>query len=122
MAKNTSGRIAITTNVPDGVALAKKVYAKHLTDGSKSPLNDLEDVDWAVTGPKLDICIGKHDVAEQLKADSEKAYRERDHLYDEVVKVLRVSKNTLKGRFTTNPKKLGDWGFQIDDTPPTKKP
>jgi hypothetical protein len=121
MGKRTTGRISITTNVPDGVSLAEKVYTKHQADGAASPLNNLDDVDWAVTGPKLKTCRQQHDLAEQLKKDSEKAYAIRDAIYAEVTEILRVSKNTLKGRFTKNPKKIGDWGFQIDDTPPPKK-
>lgn len=121
MGKRTTGRIAITTNVPDGVALAQKVYDKHLADGADSPLNNMDDVDWAVTGPKLKTCKQQHDLAEDSKKAMEKAYAIRDTIYAEVTEILRISKNTLKGRFTKNPKKIGDWGFQIDDTPPPKK-
>ena len=67
MGKRTTGRIEITTNVPDGVALAELVYAKHQADGAASPLNNLDEVDWAVTGPKLKPCRQEHDLAEQLK-------------------------------------------------------
>ncbi|MCY7423111.1 MAG: hypothetical protein LH478_15370 [Chitinophagaceae bacterium] len=106
-----------------GVTLADKVYAKHLADGVISRLY----TGWRmltglyVTGHKLDTCLQKHKLAERLRIDPETAYRKRDHLYEEVTQILRVNKNALKGKFTLNLKKIGAWGFEIDDTPPVKK-
>ena len=122
MATQTKGRINISANVPEGLALAKKVYTKHLADGATSPLTDLDGVDWRVSGPKINTCLAKHEEAEALMRDAEAAYRDRDAIFAEITEINRVSKNMLKGKYTKNPKALGDWGYQIDDTPRAKKP
>lgn len=121
MAKQTKGRIDISANILEQLSLAQKVYDKHRVDGDRSILALLDGVDWAVTGPKIAPCMAKHKEAEALKAQAELAYRLRDASLAEITEILRISKNTLKGKFTKNPKALGDWGFQIDDTPKAKK-
>lgn len=122
MAKLTKGRITISANPREGLALAKKVYEKHLADGAASPLGDLDGVSWAVSGPKIDPCLAKHEEAEKLSRQAEEAYRQRDAMLSEITDIVRVSKNLLKGKYSKNPKMLGDWGYQVDDTAPAKKP
>ena len=40
----------------------------------------------------------------------------------EVTEGLKMSINLLKSTFAKNPKKLADWGIEVDDTPKAKKP
>ena len=98
------------------------MYAKHLADGAASLLLSLDGVDWAITGPKIASTETHNDTAEELSRKAEEEYRLRDAGMAEITDALRASKNILKGKFTKNPKALGDWGFQVDDTPPVKKP
>jgi hypothetical protein len=121
MSKTTKGRVILSANTRESLALAKKVYEKHLVDGSRSVLLSLDGLDWAITGPKLDTCLAKHEEAEALSKKTEEAYRQRDALLAEVNEILRASKSMLKGMYSKNPKMLGDWGYTVDDTPQQKK-
>jgi hypothetical protein len=121
MAKTTKGRIDIPQNVEKNLTLAQKVFDKHLADGNASLLNNLDEMDWGVTGTKIAECLKKHQEAEDYKRKMEEAYRERDLNLPEIQEILRASKSLLKASFPKNPKKLGEWGFMVDDTPKVKK-
>jgi hypothetical protein len=120
MAKTTKGRVLIPQNVEESLKLAQKVYEKHKSDDN-SILKNIDSMDWAVIGPKISECLQKHTEAEELKRKMEEAYRDRDLVLPEIVEILRVSKSLLKAAYSKNPKKLGEWGFTVDDTPKTKK-
>jgi hypothetical protein len=115
MAK-TKGRIVISANLTDMLALAAKVYAKHTEDGAKSPFNSMADYDWSKIGPTIAVAQAKHLEAEKLKAQMETAYRERDLLIPAIDDILKSSRNLLKALNAKNPKRIADWGFTVDDT------
>ena len=121
MAKTTKGRIAIPTNIVENLQLASKVYEKHQKDGASSLLNNLDGIDWDVVGPTIAVCLQKHLEAEELKRKMEECYRTRDLTLPDINEGLRASKGLLKGAFSKNAKKLGEWGFNVDDSPKTKK-
>jgi hypothetical protein len=121
MAKVTKGRIIIPQNVEEGLQLAQKVYEKHTQDGASSLLNNIEGYSWAEVGGKIETCLKKHLEAEELKRKMEEAYRERDLIAPEVMTILRASASLLKAVYSKNPKKLGEWGFSVDDTPKVKE-
>ncbi len=121
MAKQTKGRVAIPTNIEENLQLTAKVYEKHQKDGASSLLNNLDDMDWDKMGPNIALCLQKHLEAEELKRKMEEAYRTRDLYLPDLNELLRASKGLLKGVYSKNPKKLGDWGFTVDDSPKVKK-
>lgn len=121
MAKTTKGRIPIPSNVEESLTLAQKVYDKHVIDGAASLLSNIDGLRWNEVGPKIAICLQKHLEAEEAKRKMEESYRERDLLLPEIQEILRTSKSLLKASFPKNPKKMGDWGFSVDDTPKPKK-
>lgn len=121
MSKTTRGRIIITKNIPDNLDLAQKIYDRHLADGKESLLKNLEDVIWEDIGPQIKQCMQLHRKAEELKRQMEDAYRQRDLAYPKISEAIQSTKLYLKGRFAKNPKKLGEWGFNVDDTPRFKK-
>jgi hypothetical protein len=121
MGRRTSGRIEISANVTDGLTLADKVYKKHQADGDRSILKELEGLDWAVIGPRIAPCLANHVEAEALSKKAEELYLLRDADMVQIIEIVRASKNILKGKFTKNPKALGDWGYTVDDTPKAKK-
>lgn len=122
MAKTTKGRIIISSNIEENLQLAQKVFDKHKLDAAASLLKSLQDIDWDKLGPEITVCLAKHLEAEEFKRKMEDAYRERDLMLPNIVDALRASKSLLKAAFSKNPKKLGEWGFTVDDTPKTKKP
>lgn len=121
MGRRTTGRIEISANVTDALTLAQKVYDKHQADGSKSILSELDGMDWAVVGPTIAPCLANHTEAEALSKKAEELYLLRDAAMVTITEIVRASKNILKGKFTKNPKALGDWGYTVDDTPKAKK-
>jgi len=53
----------------------------------------------------------------------ETAYRERDLRTEAINVVLRKSRTLLKGLNSSNPKRLGEWGYEVNDSPrPSKQP
>lgn len=46
----------------------------------------------------------------------EVAYRERDLLIPAIDETLKSSRNLLKALNAKNPKRLSEWGFEVDDT------
>jgi hypothetical protein len=120
MAKQTF-RVVIPTNPEQRLNLAELVLQKHTTDGTSSPLNTLVDHSWTVNGPKVAQARAKQDSITQLEKDLETMYKERNLLLDGVMNSVKASRDLLIGVYKTNPKKLGDWGFEVNDTPPRKK-
>lgn len=118
----TKGRVVLSKNPKENLNLAVKIYEKHLALGDQSPLNLLEDVNWDVTGIKITPTLNNHEQAEFHKGESEKNYAERDKNMPEIVGALKQSIALLKASFGNNPKKLSDWGVNIDDSPQVKKP
>jgi len=115
MAK-TSGRIAISRNVGKMLGTATKVYGKHVDDGDSSQLKALEGDPWTTAGPTIGPALALHNEAEMLKGKMEAAYRERDLLIPPIDEALKSSRNLLKALNAKNPKRLAEWGFEVDDT------
>ncbi|MCX6272756.1 MAG: hypothetical protein NTU44_16375 [Bacteroidetes bacterium] len=112
----TKGRILISKNPTEVIDLAEKVFTKHKADGEKSQLNALNDQDWSKIGPTIVTARAKHIEAETLKGQMEAAYRERDLLLGPISDILKSSRNMLKAVNAKNPKRLTEWGFNVDDT------
>ncbi|MGV9004019.1 hypothetical protein [Flavobacterium sp.] len=122
MAGRTTGRIIIPTNPTERLELAQKIYDKHLLDGTSSPLNAMEDYKWAEEGPKIAPCKKNNDDAETAAKLAETLYRQRDVDLPNITKTINNSAALLKSIHAKNPKKLGEYGFVVDDTPKPRKP
>jgi hypothetical protein len=57
-----------------------------------------------------------HTAAEDFKRKMEETYRERDISLPNIESAVRAASALLKGVYAKNPKRLGDWGFNVDDT------
>ena len=120
MPKTTSGRIVMPTSPKGKLDLAADVYQKHTKDGATSELKNLVDLDWDATGPTIVTASGFHKQAEDLKGQMEEMYRKRDALLAPIENINKASAAYLKGKYRANPKKLAEWGFEVDDTPKSK--
>ncbi|HRH50350.1 MAG TPA: hypothetical protein PLP23_16450 [Panacibacter sp.] len=76
---------------------------------------------WVTYITTIATCLAFHDDAESFKSKMEEAYRNRDALLAPIEDIVRGSSAYLKGKYSKNPKKLGDWGYPVDDTPKVKK-
>ncbi|MBK7871272.1 MAG: hypothetical protein IPJ74_11640 [Saprospiraceae bacterium] len=115
--KSFTVRVVIPTNIGELLKLATRVYKKHQADGKTSLLHSLVDYRWDEIGHNLELAAAKHEEAEELSRLAEIAYRERDRLMGDVSGLIRATRDLLKGIFRKSPKKLGEWGFEVNDTP-----
>ena len=115
-------RIVIPRNVGELLALATLIFNKHLMDGSASPLYALTEDNWDEYGPKIQEAQLKHNEAEEYMRKAEQAYRERDRLIGDLRGLVKRTRDLLKTIFSKTPKKLGEWGFIVNDTPRGGKP
>lgn len=117
MLKKTKMRVPIPRNPEQVLELATKVFEKHEKEGTKSPLNGIEDYNWEITGPEITKAIQFHDEAEKLKKLMEKAYKERDLLIQRIDPAIKASRDVLTGIYRQNMKRMGEWGFIVNDSP-----
>lgn len=121
MGKRTSGRIRRPASPKKLLDLATAIYQKHLNDGPSSPLYHLTGTNWDEIGPKVTTAATLHQSAEEHKRKMEEAYRERDRYLPTITEAVNASSALLKAVHRQNPKRLGEWGFNIDDSIPAKK-
>lgn len=113
---NTKPRVVIPKNAEEKLDLAGKIFKKHTAMTTTSPLNALQTHTWAVNGPQVATALTLHQQAEDLKRQAEQAYRKRDLLMEEITESILASRDLLLGVYRDNPKALGDWGFEVDDS------
>ncbi len=121
MAKRTNGRIKVPRNIEARLTLAAAIFKKHTDDDINSPLKMMVDHDWTITGPQVEEVLDIHEQAEDLRRRSEALYKKRDLMMANIDKIIRASANTLKGIHSQNIKRLGEWGYEVSDSPPAKK-
>lgn len=121
MSRRTSGRVKRPANPKELLDLANVVYQKHTSDGAASLLNNLDGNIWDTVGLTVVVASAKHQEAEDYKRKMEEAYRERDRYLPTITEAVNASSALLKAVHRQNPKRLGEWGFNIDDSIPAKK-
>jgi hypothetical protein len=114
---NSKPRVDIPSNPADRLALSARVYAKHIADGPRSPLNALQNEKWDENGPQIVTAKTHHDDAEDLQRKANLEYRKRDLITDKIDISLKSSRDLLLSIFHDNPKELSNWGFDVSDTP-----
>jgi len=118
---STNQRVNIPRNAAQELDLAKKIYAKHIAMAATSPLASLQTHTWTVNGPQVANALTLHAQAEDLKRQAEEAYRKRDVLLAEIDQSVKASRDLLLAVYRDNPKILGEWGFEVDDSARAKK-
>ena len=121
MAKGIKMRVEIPKNPKELLDLSIKVLTKHAADAAASPLNLLQDIDIAVESSKAAAALLKHNEAEDLRLQMEKAYKDRDFLMSNTATFVKNSRDLLTGMHRENMKRLGDWGFTVDHSAKAKK-
>lgn len=111
-------RIVIPKNPKEMLELAAKIYAKNEAVGAQSPLTSL---DWADLGPKIQEALEFHNEAEELKKQMEKLYEQRNKILLPVDDLVKQSRDLLKAIYRSEPRKIGDYGFEVNDTPAAGK-
>jgi hypothetical protein len=70
------------------------------------------DYQWSQVATGLTL----HQQAEDYKRQAEEAYRKRDLLLAEIAESVKASRDLLLGVYRDNPKILGEWGFEVNDS------
>jgi hypothetical protein len=92
------------------------VYQKHNDLATASPLNAMVSHSWTNNGPNVAPCLLLHKQAEELNRQAEEAYRKRDLTLIEITESVKASRDLLLGVYRENPKTLGEFGFEVDDS------
>jgi hypothetical protein len=114
---NVKPRVDIPSNPSEKLSLAAKIYAHHLILGAASPLNVLQSHTWATNGPNVATAQTLQAEAEELQRKLNQTYEKRDLLLDEIDESVKASRDALRGIYRDNPMALGEWGFDVHDSP-----
>jgi hypothetical protein len=113
-----SVRVIIPANPKDMLELAQKVYDKHQTAGALSPLTSLN---WTVQGPLIVDALNFHIEAEELRKQMEVLYEKRNLIFAPIDDLVKQSRDLLKAVYRNEPHKIGEFGFEVNNTPPPAK-
>ena len=113
-----SFRVTIPRNVDELLKLADLIQKRHKEMGTESPLAPLS---WISDVEKVESAMKLHLEAEALKRLAESKYEERDLLLAEIEDGVKQTRDFLKALYRNEPKKMGNFGFTVDDSPKQKK-
>ena len=113
-----SVRVVLPENPKEMLDLAAVIYEKHLAAGAQSSLTSLN---WADLGPKITDAIKFHNEAEELRKQMEKLYEQRNQILEPEDDLVKQSRDLLKVVYRSEPRKMGDYGFVVNDTPAAGK-
>ena len=113
---NIKPRVIIPKNPFDLLTLAAKVVAKHIAMGLTSPMNSFQSHSWTENGPKVASAMTLHEEAQEHSRLAEEEFRSRDLMISEIDESLKSTRDLLLSIYRDNPKELGQWGFEVDDT------
>ncbi len=111
MAKSV--RVKISKSPENILNLAKMVAEKNMLQGPASPLNSLN---WNSQMPNIDRAIEFHKQAKEYQRMAEQAHEQRDNLIKPLDDLLKQSRDLLKAVYRHEPKKLGEFGYTVNDT------
>ncbi|TAF74097.1 MAG: hypothetical protein EAZ53_10265 [Bacteroidetes bacterium] len=111
MAKSV--RVKLGKNPEETLNLAKLVAEKNQLLGPASPLNTLN---WNMQMVNIDRALELHKQAKEYQRMAENAHEQRDILVGPLDDLLKQSRDLLKAVYRHEPKKLGEFGFTVNDT------
>ena len=105
-------KIILPCNPKKILELAQYISDKHNAMGESSYLTPVltEEAQQKITNG---LALDKE--AKKLEKQVEKIYEERDIEVKEALKLIKRSRDILKGIYTDNLKTLGDFGFTVND-------
>ena len=112
-------RVQISKNAEKLLNLAQLIAKKHLELGVNSPLRVL---DWDKQADNVKITLELHKQAKEYQRLAEQAHEKRDKLVAPLDDLVKQTRDLLKALYRTEPKKLGEFGFVVDESPKKKKP
>jgi hypothetical protein len=122
-------RINIPTNVDELLKLIENIIDKHQEDGAESKLNV---VDMKRLDDLFQVAVQKNEESIKFRMKAEDATQERNNALGIKVKnaatasgnalyLVTQIRDILLPIYKGNEKKLGEWGFSVDDNPKYKR-
>jgi hypothetical protein len=118
--RKNMARVIIPKNKALAIKLAQAILVKHQADGAASPLAPLNIAD--MTG-KTSTADTQNQLAAKLYRDAETATQNSDLALGSdyttpgrVNYYLAAARDILLGIYKGNEQKLGDWGFEVDQS------
>jgi len=120
-------RVDIPGKVDQHIELAKLIREKHVALGAASPLNSIEGFD--AFGPLTITADTTNKNSKSLMKQAETAKQARDLALGQSGRLkpgtvryfVTAARDVLLGVNKGKEKKLGDWGFVVDDSPAPAK-
>ncbi len=111
-------RVKISKNTEELLKLADLVAKKHQALGDTSPLKAL---DWDKQAENVGKALELHKQAKEYERLTKQAHEQRNLLTTPLDDLLKQTRDLLKALYRTEPKTLGEFGFQVDESPRKKK-
>lgn len=110
-------RINIPTDPTEIIKLATAIHDKHVALAASSPLGG---IDWTKIAPNLAPAAAFDSDADRLLKESQQAREKRDNLVPALTALVRSARDILSGTYSSELRRLEDYGFSVDDTPKAK--
>ena len=114
-------RVEIPINPGEVIGLSVKIGAAHKSLGDGSPLSILK---WDAVTPMITEADELDDKIGSLNRELEKLTQRRKNLIEGpggLGDFVRQSRDVLSGVYRNEMKRLGDFGFDVNDSPKVKK-
>jgi hypothetical protein len=81
----------------------------------------LKVLEWDKQAENVGKALDLHKQAKEYECLAEQAHEQRNALITPLDDLLKQTRDLLKALYRAEPKKLGEFGFTVDDTPRKKK-
>jgi hypothetical protein len=111
-------RVKIGKSVEETLNLASLIVAKHKELGETSPLKPLN---WEEHIENIEKALDLHRQAKEYERLAEQAHEQRNNYAKPIDELVKRTRDLLKVLHHGEAKSLGEFGFEVDDTPRKKK-
>lgn len=113
-------KVKIPVNIPELLTLCDRVLEKHVADGPDSKLHALVDFSWDSLAPDVPACRQEHEDGVRLRRESQRLIADRNRKVKVLREALRATRDFLEGVYRSHPRHLGEWGFEVTKSSPSK--
>ena len=115
-------RIVYPPEFEELAQLFKDIKTQHesyapVGDSPLQPFLVKHEIDLAAQLLKVTGAETKHDQRNQAQRDAEDMREDRDNFFNPVMGHVRIIGQYLKGLNVDNPQEVGDWGYEVDESP-----
>jgi len=118
--RKTSGimKISFPTTIDGWVKLGNLIFKKNEDPAPEEPIEQ-KNADVAKIGAFAESSKTKFAKASSLRREAESIHQEAVKELEELEAEIRRTGNVLTGRYKGNKRKMGLWGFEVDETSPS---